>query len=99
MEQQSATAQVDQELEEARNDLRRTLEQVNQRVEELEARLRPKAILRSNPLALPAFAGLLGFLLGSDRQPRPLRWIAIGTLLGVALAAARPGSDDGKANQ
>ncbi|MBV8358574.1 MAG: hypothetical protein JO189_11645 [Deltaproteobacteria bacterium] len=95
MGQVSETAQVDQELERAQRDLRETLEQVNHKVEQVEARLQPKAIMRNNPFALPLVAGLLGFLAGSNHQPRPLRWIAIGAVLGVALAAARRGSNNG----
>jgi hypothetical protein len=95
MEQLSETDRVDQELEEARHDLRDTLEQVHRKIEEVEARLRPQAILRSNPVALPLLAGLLGFFAGSDRHTRPLRWVAIGALLGAALAAAHRGGDDG----
>jgi|SRR5262245_20973573 len=95
MEQLSETAQVDRELEQAQRDLRETLEQVNHKVEQVEARLQPQAIMRSNPVALPLFAGLLGFLAGSDRQARPLRWVAIGAVLGAALAAAHRGSNNG----
>jgi HPt (histidine-containing phosphotransfer) domain-containing protein len=96
MEQLSATAQADRELEQAQRDLRETLEQVDHEVEQLEARLRPQAIMRSHPIALPLLAGLLGFSVGSDRQTRPLRWVAIGALLWVALAAAHRGSNDGR---
>src|SRR5262249_14353585 len=95
MEQLSETARVDRELEQAHRDLRETLEQVNHKVEQMEARLQPRAIMRSNPLALPLLGGLLGFLAGSERQPRPLRWVAIGALLGVSLAAAHRGSNHG----
>jgi|SRR6516164_920291 hypothetical protein len=94
MERPSETAEADRELEQAQRDLRETLEQVNHGVEQLEARLRPQAIVRNNPIALPLLAGLLGFFAGSDRQQRSLRWVAIGALLGVALAAAHRGSDN-----
>ena len=95
MEQLRETAQVDRELEQAQRDLRETLEQVNHKVEQVEARLQPKAIMRSHPVALPLLAGLFGFLAGSDRQPRPFRWIAIGAMLGAALAAAHRDSNNG----
>jgi len=95
MERLSETAQVDLELEQAQRDLRETLEQVNHKVEQVETRLQPMAIMRNNPVALPLLAGLLGFLAGSDRQPRPLRWIKIGAVLGAALAAAHRGSNNG----
>ena len=95
MEQPNETAQVDRELEQARDDLRETLEQVNHKVEKIEARLRPQAIMRSNPFVLPLVAGLLGFFAGSDSKLRPLRWVAAGALLGAALAAASRGSNNG----
>jgi hypothetical protein len=94
MEPLNETAQVDRELKQARDDLRETLEEVNHKVEVVEARLRPQAILRRNPVALAFLAAAIGFLAGSDRQPRPLRWLVIGGLLGAALAGASPGSDD-----
>jgi Flp pilus assembly protein TadB len=95
MEQLSETAQIDQELEQAERDLRETLEQVNHKVEEMEARLRPEAIIHNNPTVLPLLAGLLGFFAGSGRQTRPLRWIAVGALLGATLVAAHHSSDSG----
>jgi hypothetical protein len=95
MEQLSETAEIDRELEQAERDLRETLEQVNHKVEEMEARLQPQAIVRNNPVVLPLVAGLLGFLAGSDHRTRPLRWITIGALLGVALAAGHQSSNHG----
>jgi len=88
MEPSNEAARVQQELEQAHSDLRETLEQVNHKVEEVEARLQPQAIIRRNPAALPLLAGLIGFLAGSDSHPRPLRWVALGVALGAALTAA-----------
>jgi hypothetical protein len=87
MEHQSETARVDRELELAHEGLRETLEQVNQKIHRFEARLRPQAIVRRNPVALPLLAGLLGFFAGCDDEPGPLRWIIVGSLIGTALAA------------
>jgi hypothetical protein len=95
MAQLSETALVDRELDQARHDLRETLEQVNHKVEAIEARLRPEAILRRNRLALPLASGLIGFFAGSDRQPRPFRWLVMGAVLGVILAATHRGNDNG----
>ena len=95
MERLSETARLDRKLEQAQRDLRDTLEQVNHKVERVEARLRPQALVRSNPLALPLLADVLGFFAGSDRQPRPLRWVAMGALLGAALAVAHRGGKNG----
>lgn len=95
MEPPNETAHVDRELQQAREDLRETLEQVNHKVEEVEARLRLRAIIGRNPVALALLAGVIGFLAGRDRQPRPLRWLLMGGLLGAALAAAHQGNDNG----
>jgi hypothetical protein len=87
MEQLSETARAHRELEQAQSELRRTLEQLNHKVAEAEARLQPQAIVRGHPIALPLLAGLIGFLAGSDHRPRPLRWVAMGAVLGTVLAA------------
>jgi Flp pilus assembly protein TadB len=91
MEQLSETARVDRELEQAQRDLQETLEQVNQKIKQVETRLQPQAIMRANPVALPFLAGLLGFFAGSKR---PFRWVAIGLMM-AAVAAAHRGSNNG----
>src|SRR5215467_12951253 len=93
MEPLNETAQVDLELQQARDDLRETLEQVNHKVEEAEARLRPQAIVRRNPVAWVLLTGAIGFIAGKDHQSRPFPWLVIGGLLGAALAAVHQGSD------
>ena len=92
MEKLNETALLDRELEEAQHDLRETLEHVNYKIIQVETRLQPEAIIRSNPVALPLLAGLLGFFAGSSRQ---FRWVAIGALMTAALAAAHRGSNNG----
>jgi hypothetical protein len=72
MEQLNETSRIDQELGQAQRDLRDTLEQVNHRVEQVEARFRPQAIMRRNPVAIPLLASLLGYLAGRGHQLRPL---------------------------
>ena len=94
MEALSETA-LDRELQQARDDLRETLEQVNHKVEAVEARLRPRAILRRYPLPLALLAGAVGFLAGSGRGMRALRWLVIGGLLGAVLAVADESNENG----
>jgi hypothetical protein len=94
MEELSATS-LDRELEQARQDFRETLAQVNHKVEEVEARLRPQAILRRNPILLPLVSGLAGFFAGSDRRPQLLQWLVMGAVLGFVLACAPRGNDNG----
>lgn len=95
MEALSETALVDRELQQARDDLRETLQQVNHKVEAVEARLRPRAILRRNPVPLALLAAASGFFAGSDGTIRPLRWVVTGGLLGAILAAAKQSDEHG----
>jgi hypothetical protein len=94
MDQVSEAARIDRELEEAQRDLRNTLEQVNHKVERAGGRLRPKAIIRSNTFALACIAAVLGYFAGSEDRPPRLRWLAMGALLGSALAASGKHSGD-----
>jgi hypothetical protein len=54
------------ELEDATEDLRDALHQINDRVEEGVARLRPDRGIRRHPITSACLAGALGFALGSD---------------------------------
>lgn len=54
------------ELEDAKEDLRDALHQMNNRVGEGVAKLRPDRGIRKNPGTSAAVAGALGFALGSD---------------------------------
>jgi hypothetical protein len=92
MDQFSETARVDRELEQAQRDLRETLEQINHKIVQVETRLQPQAIIRSNPMTLPLLAGLLGFFAGSNN--RRFRWVAIGALTTAALATTHRSSNN-----
>jgi hypothetical protein len=93
MDQVNQAARIDRELEEAQRDLRRTLEQVNTKVERAGGRLRPHAIIRSNTFALACLAAVLGYFAGSEDRPPRLRWLAIGVLFGSALVASEQFGD------
>ena len=54
------------ELEVATEDLREALHEINHRVEEGVARLRPDRGIRKHPVTATCIAGALGFVLGSD---------------------------------
>jgi hypothetical protein len=90
-------ARVDQELEQAQRDLRDTLEQVNHKVEQVEAKFNPLALIRNNPVSLSLLAAVLGYLAGSDGRPRPFHWITLGGLLGAAFAVSRNQDGNGRA--
>ena len=57
---------IKNEIEDATEDLRDALHQVNNRVEEGVARLRPDRGIRRHPITSACLAGALGFALGSD---------------------------------
>ena len=57
---------IKNEIEDATEDLRDALHQVNNRVEEGVARLRPDRGIRRHPITSACLAGALGFVLGSD---------------------------------
>ena len=54
------------EIEDAKEDLRDALHEMNNRVEEGVARLRPDRGIRKHPVTSACIAGALGFALGSD---------------------------------
>ena len=57
---------IKNEIEDATEDLRDALHQVNDRVEESVARLRPDRGIRKHPVTSACLAGALGWVLGSD---------------------------------
>jgi len=74
------------ERDEARQDLRDTLTEVNAKVERVGDDLRPVHIIESHPLAASLVAGALGFLIGSTVSRRGTGPIMIAAMLGVALS-------------
>ena len=54
------------ELEDAKEDLRDALHEINNRVEEGVAKLRPDRGIRKHPVTSACIAGALGFALGAD---------------------------------
>lgn len=54
------------EIDDATEDLRDALHQINDRVEEGVARMRPDRGIRKHPITSACLAGALGFALGSD---------------------------------
>lgn len=58
--------EIKDEINDAKQDLRDALHQVNDRVGERVARLRPDRGIRKHPVTTACVAGALGFALGSD---------------------------------
>jgi ElaB/YqjD/DUF883 family membrane-anchored ribosome-binding protein len=80
------------ELDDARQDLRDTLAEVNDKVGRTEDEMRPDHIIESHPVGASLIAGALGFLFGSIVNSRGAGPIVIAALLGVAIS--RHGSND-----
>ena len=72
--------------DEARQDLRDTLTEVNAKVERAERNLRPEHLVESYPVAACCVAGALGFLLGANVKSRGTGPIIVGAVLGFALS-------------
>ena len=82
-------ARIDRELDDARRDLRDTLELVNEKVELVESELRPVTIVRHHTVAVACLAAALGFIAGGGFKTLRLEWLALGALLGSAIKASR----------
>jgi hypothetical protein len=80
------------ERDDARQDLRDTLAEVNEKVERTEDEMRPDHIIESHPVGASLIAGALGFLFGSIVNSRGAGPIVIAALLGVAIS--KHGSND-----
>jgi len=74
------------ERDEARQDLRDTLTEVNAKVERAGGDLRPEHLVESHPVAASLVAGALGFLIGSTINNRGTGPIMIAAVLGFALS-------------
>jgi hypothetical protein len=57
---------IENEIDEAKEDLREALHEVHDRVEAQVARIRPDRGIRKHPITSACIAGALGFALGAD---------------------------------
>ena len=83
---------IQTERDDARQNLRDTLTEVNEKVERTETEMRPDHVIESHPVGASLIAGALGFLFGSVVTSRGAGPIVIAALLGVALS--KHGSND-----
>jgi hypothetical protein len=74
------------ERDEARQNLRDTLSEVNAKVERAEGDLRPDHLIESYPGAASLVAGAVGFLIGSTINSRTTGPIMIAAVGGFALS-------------
>ena len=84
---------IKDELDDAKEDLRDALHQLNGRVEDRVAKLRPDRGIRKHPVTTACLAGALGFALGADSGE--VTMIGLFVLGAAALMAMRErGVDD-----
>jgi hypothetical protein len=77
--------EIRDEIDDAKQDLRDALHQINHRVEERVAQLRPARGIRKRPITTACVAGALGFALGSDSRKAAMVGLL---LLGGAIVLA-----------
>jgi hypothetical protein len=92
MTTQEQISAIQTERDDARQNLRDTLTEVNDKVERTEDEMRPDHVIESHPVGASLIAGALGFLFGSIVTSRGAGPIVIATLLGVAIS--KHGSND-----
>src|SRR5579863_4974610 len=86
MTTEEQNSQNQDERDEARQNLRDTLTEVNAKVERAGGDLRPEHIIENHPLAASLVAGALGFVIGSTVDSRGTGPIMIAAVLGFALS-------------
>jgi ElaB/YqjD/DUF883 family membrane-anchored ribosome-binding protein len=92
MTTQEQISAIQTERDDARQNLRDTLTEVNDKVERTEDQMRPDHVIESHPVGASLIAGALGFLFGSIVNSRGAGPVVIAALLGVAIS--RHGSND-----
>jgi hypothetical protein len=83
---------IQTERDDARQDLRDTLTEVNDKVERVEHEMRPDHVIESHAVGASLIAGALGFLFGSVVNSRGAGPVVIAALVGFAIS--KRASDD-----
>jgi hypothetical protein len=83
---------IQTERDDARQDLRDTLTDVNEKVGRVEDEMRPDHVIESHAVGASLIAGAMGFLFGSIVNSRGAGPVVIAALVGFALS--KRGSDD-----
>jgi hypothetical protein len=82
-------SRIESEIDEARRDLHETMAQVHQKVEVVEAELRPDRIaIQRYPLAALGIGAALGFLIGHKSNRAILGPIIVGLFCGYGAVTA-----------
>jgi hypothetical protein len=88
--------EIKDELDDAKEDLRDALHELNGRVEESVAKLRPDRGIRRHPIKTACVAGMLGFALGSES--REVAFIGL-FALGAIMLSGGLGADHSYENE
>jgi hypothetical protein len=83
---------IQTERDDARQDLRDTLTDVNEKVGQVEDEMRPDRVIESHAVGASLIAGAMGFLFGSIVNSRGAGPVVIAALVGFAIS--KRGSDD-----
>ena len=83
---------IQTERDDARQNLRDTLTEVNDKVERTEDEMRPDHVIENHPVGASLIAGALGFLFGSIVNSRGAGPVVIAAMLGFAVS--KHGSND-----
>jgi hypothetical protein len=83
------------ELDDARGDLRDTMTEVDEKLEHAELALHPDHLIRTYPVGASCLAGALGFLVGSKANPVLGRGMML-ALLGYAIWRGLSENGDGE---
>ena len=83
---------IQTERDDARQDLRDTLTDVNEKVGRVEDEMRPDRVIESHAVGASLIAGAMGFLFGSIVNSRGAGPVVIAALIGFAIS--KRGSDD-----
>jgi hypothetical protein len=77
---------IQDERDDAREDLRDTLTEVNAKVERAGEDLRPDRMIENHSAGAALLAGAIGFLVGTSSESRATGPIMIAALVGFALS-------------
>jgi hypothetical protein len=83
---------IQTERDDARQDLRDTLTDVNEKVGQVEDEMRPDRVIESHAVGASLIAGAMGFLFGSIVNSRGAGPVVIAALIGFAIS--KRGSDE-----
>jgi hypothetical protein len=81
---------IQTERDDARQDLRDTLTDVNEKVGRVEDEMRPDRVIESHAVGASLIAGAMGFLFGSIVNSRGAGPVVIAALVGFAISKRGP---------